>query len=126
MAYIKTCTQLGDQNKDFGTVSQMDLNRSLVMSMTQAKLMTSFPKSFFKTKFCTAKDIVVNLSPKTYIEVLYFCSLTVSPQENGRNYCLPTIHGRFVGRLLVSKFGNRGCYSKVPLTLGTIGYCCLL
>ena len=98
VAYIKTCTQLGDQNKDFGTVSQMHLNRSLVMSMTQAKLMTSFPKSFFKTKFCTAKDIVVNLSPKTYIEVLYFCSLTVSPQENGRNYCLPTIHGRFVGR----------------------------
>ena len=92
MAYIKTCTQLGDQNKDFGTVSQMDLNRSLVMSMVQAKLMTSFPKSFFKTKFCTAKEIVVNLSPKTYIEVLYFCSLTVSPQENGRNYCLPTIH----------------------------------
>ena len=80
----------------------MDLNRSLVMSMTQGKLMTSFPKSFFKTKFCTAKDIVVNLSLttslKTYIEVLYFCSLTVSPQENGRNYCLPTIHGRFVGR----------------------------
>lgn len=94
MSYIQTGTQLGDQNKDFGTVSLMDLpvNRSLVVSIAQAKLMTNFPKSFFKTKCCAAKEIVVNLSPKTYIEVLYFCSLTVSPQENGRNYCLPTIH----------------------------------
>lgn len=92
VAYIQTSTQLGDQNKDFSTVSQMDLNRSLVVSMVQAKLMTNFPKSFFKTKFCAAKEIMVNLSPETYIEVLYFCSLTVSPQESERNYCLPTIH----------------------------------